>query len=444
MEPRNEQHRFLKEAGKRFKGTRLSIVGEATPPAQATLQLLQQEFVPLTGIEVQWDQQPLDRVLAMVSTDTALQRGAYDIYYLDGSWLGHFVKDTANIQELLQRSDLAYPDYDFGDILEPLVKYTASYQGWLMGIPFDIPIHIMLYRRDIFEKMRLPLPRTMAEYMEVAKIIDSKSAPRLHGTTGMWKSGHYSLLIDFSTYLWVHGGSFYGREGKSAVNDAHALAAAEYMLELGHYMPPEVTTWDWYGEVQSFAQGQSALLIHAGEWVALFDDPAHSKVVGLVEAAPCPREFSLRPQEECSFDEKPGSSRQGGSCLAISRYSKNIDAAWVFLQWATSADVTTRASTLGGGGSPIRRSNYSDPRILERKKVMPGSTRCFDVTLDAILHRMGSEPHMETWTSIVPELTVELGKMTTGQQSAQVTLDKMALIMAVFEERRQRPKQFQE
>jgi len=428
MAPQTEQHRFLKEVGQRFKGTRLIIVGEDCPPALATIQLLQEEFVPLTGIEVQWERLPLSRVLAKLSADTALQLGINDIYYLDSSWLGRFVEDTANLQELLQRPELAYPDYDFGDILEPLVKYTASYEGRLMGIPFDIPIHLMLYRRDIFEAMQLPLPKTMAEYMDVVKAIDTRYAPRLYGTTGMWKSGYYSLLIDFSIYLWAHGGSFYGRKGQPTVNDERAMAAAEYMLALGQYMHPAVTIWDWSDEVQSFAQGQSAVLIQAGEWVALLDDPARSKVVGLVDAAPCPREVAVRPPEACSFDEKPGISRQGGSCLAISRYSKKIDAAWVFLQWATSADVTTRAAILGGGSSPIRRSNYSDPRILERKKVMIGSTRFFDVVLDAILHRMGSEPHLRTWTSIVPALTVELGKMTTGQQSVRTTLDNMARI----------------
>jgi multiple sugar transport system substrate-binding protein len=119
-------------------------------------------------------------------------------------------------------------------------------------------------------------------------------------------------------------------------------------------------------------------------------------------------------------------SHHGGSCLAISRTSKHIDAAWVFLPWVTSSDVTTRASLLGGGASPIRFSNYSDPRIKEKARVTTGTTRHFDVTLDAILHHLGTEPHLPAWPTLSIDFAVELGKLTTGQQNIRTTLDNMA------------------
>jgi multiple sugar transport system substrate-binding protein len=157
------------------------------------------------------------------------------------------------------------------------------------------------------------------------------------------------------------------------------------------------------------------------------DDPAQSRVVGLVEAAPCPAELALRPASQCSFDETPGFSRQGGSYLGLSKYSKNPDAAWILMQWATSADITTRASLLGGGASPVRQSNFDDPRIKAKATVGIGTTRHFGVTLDAINNRMGTEPHLPAWPSLaVDRFAVELGKMITGQQSIRATLDTMA------------------
>ncbi len=206
-----------------------------------------------------------------------------------------------------------------------------------------------------------------------------------------------------------------------------AVAAMEYMLELGKYMPPGATTWDWSGEADSFTQGLAGIYISWGEFFPSFDDPEKSKIVGLAEPAACPQEIALRTKAETSFDETPGISHQGGSSLAISKFSKNVDAAWIFLQWATSSDITTRASLLGGGATPIRKSNFEDPRIKENNRVMPGTTRHFDVTFDAIMNSMGTEPHLPAWASLsVDSFAVELGKMTTGQQDIKTTLDNMA------------------
>jgi multiple sugar transport system substrate-binding protein len=202
----------------------------------------------------------------------------------------------------------------------------------------------------------------------------------------------------------------------------------EFMLELGKNMPPGVTTWDWFGEAKNFARGRAGIYLGIGEFFPSYDDPAVSSVVGLVEAAPAPQPIALRPSSACGFDEVPGMSHQGGSGLAVSRYSKHIDAAWVFLQWATSADITTRASLLGGGASPIRYSNYRDPRIKEKARVTPGTTRHFDVTLDAIMHHMGTEPHLPAWPTLSLDFAVELGKMTTGQQAVRPTLARMAAL----------------
>ena len=427
-EPLTDQQLFLKDVGSAFAGTTLRIVSESTPPSRAISQIMQEEFIPLTGINVEWEQLPLDQVLAKISQDTAGQLGSNDIYYWDQAWVGRFVNDAVDPSELLAKADLAYPDYNFDDFLQPLVENIATYNGKLAAIPYDIPIFIMMYRKDIFDELGLAVPTTMDEYLEVIKAINEEKAPDIYGTTGQWKSGHYALETNWTAWHWAHGASIYGPDNTVALNDERGIAAAEYMLELGKYMPPGATTWDWSGEGDSFTQGLAGVYISWGEFFPSFDDPEKSKVVGLVEAAPCPMEIALRKKnEETSFDETPGISHQGGSSLAISKYSKNIDAAWVFLQWATSSDITTRASILGGGATPIRKSNFTDPRTQANNKVVAGTTRHFDVTLDAIENRMGTEPHLPAWAALsVDSFAVELGKMTTDQQDIKTTLDNMA------------------
>jgi multiple sugar transport system substrate-binding protein len=423
---RTEQHRFLKEVGRAFAGTRLRVVGEDTPPTRATIELMKHEFTPLTGIDVTWEQLPLDRVLAKVLADTGLRAGVHDVFYWDQAWIGRLIDDAIDPSTLLARADLAYPDYDFDDFLPPLIKHVSSYKGRLGGVPFDIPVWIMMYRRDILEELGLRVPTTIPEYLEVARAITAAKGPRVYGTVEGWKAGHYSLLQKSTTWLWGHGGSFFGADEEPTIDDEQAAAGMAFMLALGGNMPPEATTWDWTGEATSFARGRAGLYIGIGEFFPTYDDPASSSIVGLTEAAPAPRPVGLRSPAECGFDETPGMSHHGGSSLVISRYSRHVEAAWIFLQWATSSDVTTRASLLGGGSSPIRRSNYEDPRIKRQARVGPGTTRHFAVTLDAIMNHLGTEPHLPAWSELSIAFAVQLGKMTTGQQSLRESLDNMA------------------
>jgi multiple sugar transport system substrate-binding protein len=427
--PAPEVAAWLKDVGSKFKGKTIRIVSEATPPSRAIDELTKSEFMPLTGINVQWELLPLEQVLFKISVDAAGGLGANDVYYEDQAWVARFINDTVDPRDLwAKKPDLAFPNYNPDDFLKPLVDHIVSYKGKWGGLVCDIPIYIMMYRKDIFDELKLQVPTTMDEYMNVVKAINEAKAPNTYGTIGQWKSGHYSLECDWTEWLWTNGGSVFNSEGKSVVNDEKGLAGLEYMLQLGKYMPPGVTTWDWSGQAEAFAQGLGGIYICWGEFFPLYDTPEKSKIVGLAEAADPPKPVSLRKPEECAFEETPGNAHQGGSGYCLSRYSREPDATWVFLQWATSSDVQTRAAIMGGGASPVRQSTFDDPRTKAAAKVQAGTTRHFDVTERAIKGLMGTEPHLTSWSTIANNIfAVELGKLTTGgYKTAKECADVMA------------------
>jgi multiple sugar transport system substrate-binding protein len=164
-------------------------------------------------------------------------------------------------------------------------------------------------------------------------------------------------------------------------------------------MPPAATTWTWDGEGQSVAQGQAAMLISWCEFFPSFDGKG-SQVVGKMEAARPPIAKKLRPPADAGFGEIPNVGHQGGSAIALSKFSKNKDAAWIFMQWPCSPDVMARVSTLGGGASPVRISSFEDPRVKAIAKVGTGTTRHFDAIKWTIDNAMGSEPDMPAWAEI--------------------------------------------
>ena len=66
----DDQRHFLQDVGRSFKGTRIRVVSENTPPGVIIGRMIREEFTPLTGIEVEWQPVPLDQVLAKTVQDT--------------------------------------------------------------------------------------------------------------------------------------------------------------------------------------------------------------------------------------------------------------------------------------------------------------------------------------------------------------------------------------
>ncbi|MBA2754817.1 MAG: extracellular solute-binding protein [Chloroflexia bacterium] len=420
--PPAEVTQWLTDVGGQFSGTTIKVVSEETPPSRAIINLLPEQFEAVTGITVEWEVVPLDQVLQKVSVDAAGALGANDIYYFDQAWVGRFINDTFDPRELLEtKPDLAYPNYAIDDFLEPLVTHIASYDGKMIGLPCDVPIFMYFYRQDIYDTMGLTPATTMQQYMDNAKAInDEMSAQGTYGTVGQMKSGHYSLECDMTAWLWSHGGSIFNADGQCVLNDEAAIVGLDYMRTLQTYMPSAVTTYDWGGQFTAIQQGQGGQVITWGEDFPGWDDPANSQVSGLMTPAPLPAAASLRTPEECGFEESPELGHQGGSTYCLSRYSKQADAAWVFLQWATSAETQAQASIIGGGASPMRQSTFDDPRVQAAAQVgAAGTTRHFPEMNNTIMNRMGTEPHLPQWPVIATDvIAVELGKLTAGQYAS--------------------------
>ena len=185
---------FLRDVGGQFRGTTIRVVSEETPPSRAIINLKKEMFEDITGITVNWEVVPLDQVLAKVSQDAASKLGANDIYYFDQAWVGRFINDTYDPRELLdQKPDLAMPNYNIEDFLEPLVRHIAMYGDKMIGFPCDVPIFMYFYRKDIYDELGLQPATTMEEYLENARIInEAKSGEGTYGTVGQMKSGNYA------------------------------------------------------------------------------------------------------------------------------------------------------------------------------------------------------------------------------------------------------------
>jgi hypothetical protein len=205
IEPPSDQHKFLRDVGRTFSGQTVRVVTEDTPPSLATREIMKQEFMPLTGINVVWELLPLDRVLAKVSADTARRVGTNDVFYLDQAWVGRFVNDTVPVQTLLAKKDLLYPSYDFADFLPSLVRHIASYKGQVVGIPYDIPIRPAI--NDARAAAGLEFMQALAKYTPPEAI------------TWDW-TGAAKSFVEGRAGMYINAGEWFMRRQASVVKAA--------------------------------------------------------------------------------------------------------------------------------------------------------------------------------------------------------------------------------
>ena len=425
---------FLREAGKPFAGTTIRYTSESTPPT-VVLNQLKSEFTELTGINVEIEIVPLEQVLAKATQDVQGQLGTYDLYYLDQAWTATFSRDTIDPREYYaDKPDLAMPGFDFDDFSEPLVEGISLYQDKWIGLPFDIPIFTLMYRKDILEKHGIAVPQTYEDFTQAVELITAAEQENgIYGTGLQAKSGHYSLECDWSQAVWGHGGSIFDADKMFSGNDAAGIEGLEWYMNLLANAPANSVAATWDGQWQMGASGQIAL---CQSWAEFFPgwNADDSAVKGLWEmTTPLKGPSTLRGRDAVGFGEIPNWGHQGGSSIALSRYSSNIDAAWLFMQWACSKDIMTRC-TLAGGFAPMRTSSYNDPRILERQNLEgSGTTRHLGTVLETINNYMASEPDMAIWAGLANnEIPTELGKLLTGQDydgNAKACMDQIAKLV---------------
>jgi multiple sugar transport system substrate-binding protein len=132
------------------------------------------------------------------------------------------------------------------------------------------------------------------------------------------------------------------------------------------------------------------------------EDPEESKVVGQMRYAPVPT---------ARADGKPV-SHYGGSSLGIPVSSKNKEAAFLFIQWATSYDVQLRG--VGKGSSPTRRSIYQIPELRAKYP-------SFEAT-DAAAETTFWRPRIPEWDEMVEVLALELNSVVAGAKDVKEAL----------------------
>lgn len=336
-----------------YAGTVLRYI-TITNPFVDTMRELVPEFERETGIKVKIEEYEHRTLHQKALLDAASRTADYDILGIDIVYMGRFAEGNFIFptEEWLRRD---WDEIGGDQLVEPGLYSVNGYHNVNYGIPAAVYNIILYYRKDLFEKEGISVPRTWKEYEKVARSFTRKfnpASPTPYGVAMMTKRG-VPIIHEWIAYLWAFGGYIYDENLRPSVNSKEGIAAAEFYKNLIKYAPPGVVDYAYDEKIAALTTGKVPMIIAWSAWGPTVEDPAKSEVSGKLGYARIP--------------SKPGIKFApfGGWSMCINRYSKHKEAAWEWMKWFAKKDVQISYAEKGTGG-PIRKDVLAMPILQEK------------------------------------------------------------------------------
>lgn len=287
------------------------------------------EFEDLTGIDLVVDSYQEQQMRQRLMTVMNARSDEVDVFMTLPSREGMQFAAAGWYRDLnpyLQ--DAVAPDYDADGFATSLID-AATFDGRLTGVPLNIEGPLLYYRTDIFEECGLTVPETLDDIQTTAEALSACTDATPFASRGLAAATPYT----FSGFMHNMGGE-YMIDGQSAmcsqpVKDALGL----YAGLLQEYGPPGAVNYSFQQLTALYRAGRSAMSFQSS-----------NEFAGVMEGGDRLEDTAIVP-----LPAGPGGSRPTviGWSLAISENASNPDAAWYFLQWASSPEMQEKFALAG-------------------------------------------------------------------------------------------------
>ena len=326
---------------KKFQGKTVTFLANNNPVAQALL-TSKDDFEKLTGMTLRVDGYQEQQMRQRLVTVMNAHSDEVDVFMTLPSREGEQFAAAGWYADLSAKAkgDVA-KEYDPAGLSQALLK-AATINGKLTSMPMNIEGPIFYYRTDIFKKCGIEKPATIKDVEAAAekiKACDSSVTPFV--SRGLKPAIAYT----FSNMLHNIGGAYIAN-GKSALCSPKGKEALDtYSRLLRDFGPPGVVNYGFQQISALYRGGRAAMSFESSnELRTVMDGGARLKDTALI------------PFPAGEAGQVPTAIGWG---MAVSLHSKQPDAAWYFVQWATSPAVQKKMALQGI--APPRPSVATDP-----------------------------------------------------------------------------------
>jgi multiple sugar transport system substrate-binding protein len=355
---------WLGPASESVSGKRLNISLESEFMPLA-IQQRDTDFTNATNITDGYNLEPYPLQLSAIELMTSTQSSTYDVFSVDNQNIGSFNKDVISPFDLASRyPELTYPNQSYSDFAPILWNNVATYPPAPVGssggnsasnvflLPFDTPVMVFFYRKDIYENLGINPPTTWDEYFEDAKMLTGSSKTEFGAVSEA--SPTISIVYEFTMHLQSFGASLWEVDQNQitpVMDSDDAVAALENFVRFYPYSDVSSSSYSWPDVFNSLERGYSACGLLWHDYADWLNNPSRSVEAGNFG-------FTVPPAgPQGSF------STYGGAGVGVSQYSKNPDAAWLWLQWATAAGTEEALCLDTYHTLPGRESAINSPEV---------------------------------------------------------------------------------
>jgi trehalose/maltose transport system substrate-binding protein len=345
----------------------LSIVSGATGNDLATFQELVKPWEAKSGNTV--------KIVPMPSSTTD-QFGQYRLWLAAGNAdIDIYMTDVIWAPQLAdQFVDLTAAAKDIVPLHFPSIIESQTVNGKLVAIPHFTDAPALYYRKDLLEKYKKEVPKTWADMAATAKEIqDGERAAGNKDMQGFVFQGNAYEGLTCDALEWVKshgGGQIVEPDGTISINNEKAAAAIDAAKSWVGTISPEGVLAYQEEEARGVWQTGNAVFMRNWPYAYGLGNGDDSKVKGLFDVTTLPT----------AGGDTKSAATLGGWNVAVSKYSKNVDAAIDLAIYLGGAEYQ-KANALKGSKLPTIISLYDDADIAKGQPIIP---RWKEVFLNAV------------------------------------------------------------
>jgi sorbitol/mannitol transport system substrate-binding protein len=379
------------------------------------MQSLTSVFTKKYGIKVKYVTLPENTLRQKVTSDVATGGGQFDIAtvgtYEVPIWAKNkWIVDLAPLFRGLSPS--AAKAYALNDLISK-VRLGLSYKNDLYAVPFYGESSMTYYNKALFAAagLKMPLHPTWDQIQSFAAKLNNPGKNQ-YGICLRALPGWGEFGAPLTTVINTFGGEWFNLKWEPQLTAPATKAAVNFYVNLiRKYGEPGATSSGYTECSTAIGQGKAAMWVDATVAAGQLSDPKQSKVAKDIGFAYAPTKVTPR-----------GSHWLWVWSLAMESSSKNKDAAFKFLTWASSKDyLKLVAAKQGWANVPpgTRLSTYQNPNYKKAAGAFAGIVLNSMLTADPTHQTLHKVPYVGVQFVGIPEFQ-NIGTLVTQNLAAAV------------------------
>ncbi|MBX3030602.1 MAG: extracellular solute-binding protein [Chloroflexi bacterium] len=416
---------LAQDPAKPYEGVTLNLSTYSAVPEYDYYATLMDEFKELTGITVNYVQQPVAAQDQKIPLQLSAKDPSLDVFFTGSENIGAYlgVSGVAPLDDFINDASVTAADYDFGDIA-PAVQAACQQGGVNYCIASKTGGGLLYYNTRMFAEAGITAPpQNPAELLDYAQRLTNDD----HAGFCVRADITQALYDAFQLWQWFYPydnpvtGNYFRQDWSVLLaEEPYASAFGEFWREiLTTAAPAGISTYKVTDCLQAFQQGRVAMWHDDSSMIPDVLDPETSLVA-----------------EESAFWSLPCQDVNPDNCglvqpfgVWINNASENKAAAWQLVQFLTSKETQAAAAQAGVLLTPSRLSVLQDPATVA---ALPAT---FPEALTHILQHPNVTllPFIPEGVAIIPPIQQGLQELiTTDRPVAEVMAEMGAGIQAIM------------